>query len=494
MKKIISLVLVLLMATTIFVLPTSAAAYNTEVNIKYIATAPKIDGTVKTGEYGLKVHSTYDSNKADQFITDYDTDKDIDADFYMTYDKNYLYIAWVVKTDIHFTLDPTVDYDKKNDGFTENDLRWMWEYCCVQFILTPSGPKEGKTDFQGTAMYGDFLEVGLQIIEGNSRKTQWCLPTNGQGLTSDDWDFAGSRDDAKKLTTYEIRLPWEKTGITQIGNGKQFGLTYAIGDQENFTTVGNNMVEWQDGILGTKDADKSGVITLTDFPGEDIEISVDNESKELEPIDETQIPEVATTFTIDGINKSIAAEASALITKIENYTQYNLNYTLNIVARPVEGKDNTYAVVSTEQASSSTPPTIVTQEGDIILAFHSDGAGGAGEERKLTAAKLAVGDELVLLGIDVANEEFTNTGALVYVEKELSSDPIDESTDDVSGESTEPSADESEDASEAISDEANSKAEPEAESEFPWLIVGIAGGVIIVAAGLYFFVFKKKEA
>jgi hypothetical protein len=276
MKKITSIALVLVLAITILLLPTSAAKANAPITFNYISTPPQVDGAVKAGEYGTKIHSV-DYSK-DEFLDAYDKDRSIKADFYAACDKNYLYMAWVVHTEINKFMEPG-DYDDKKDGFTEEDLKHMWKYSCVQFIITPGAPKLNTTSYQTGEYSGDYLEVGLAIVAGESRKTAWNYPTAGKGLKPDHWDFVGKRDDKANTTTYEVRIPWNKSGILKAGNGAQFGLTYAIGDQELFNDKDEktqNMCEWQDGVLGGKKADAGAVITLAGFPdGGQFDVSID---------------------------------------------------------------------------------------------------------------------------------------------------------------------------------------------------------------------------
>ena len=496
MKKIISAALVAILLVTVLVLPTSAASTNAKVTIQYIDKAPVIDGVVNVGEYGpFKVHSVDYSN--DEFIAQFDPEKRIKADFYMTWDIDYLYMAWVVHTDIHVTMDGTKDYN--GDGkVDETDLMYMWEYCCVQFIITPGEPKLGTSTFQPTGqMYGDFLEVGLAIIDGESRKTAWCKPNNGQGLGPDDWDFAGQRNETAKTTTYEIRLPWEKTGITKIGNDKKFGLSYAIGDQVDFTNVGPGMVEWQDAILGGKNADAAGVIILAGYDGEDIEVSVVDGTESLDPVDTDLIPEVATTMLIDGVNKAIINGSSAIITKVDETNLYNLKYSYNILARPVSGKANTYSIISASTGPGTEHPTFEgSQTGDIVIAFHTDGT--AGKDRVDLAKQLEIGEEIVLLGIDVANGKLSHSGALIYVERELDGAPVDESSDDVTSdpgtETSDPGTESSEDAtsSEAPKTESSKGETPEGDNT-ALIVILIIVGVLVVGGGVYFFVIRKKK-
>jgi hypothetical protein len=316
MKKIIPLFLVLVMALTILLLPTSAAKTNANVNIKYIATPPKVDGVVKPGEYGEKIHSV-DYSK-DEFIADYDKDKSIKADFYAACDKNYLYMAWVVKTDVNKFMTEK-DYDNKGDGFTEADLGYMWMYSCVQFIITPGAPKSGTTSYQTGSYAGDYLEVGLAITEkGESRKTAWNYPKAAAGgLKPDAWDFSGKRDETAKTTTYEVRIPWNKSGILKAGENAQFGLTYAIGDQVDFN-VENNMCEWQDGILGTKQADNGAVVTLKGFPDNtqiDISLDVSKTSSVTSSTVTSSTASSSVTSSTSVASSSVASSSTAVSSK-----------------------------------------------------------------------------------------------------------------------------------------------------------------------------------
>jgi hypothetical protein len=92
--------------------------------------APITDGVINNDEYGEKIHSIDYSSS--EFIAAYDKDKSINADFYMTGDNDYLYVAWVVYTDGHW---PVGDYNGDGNIGTDEDLTYMWQYSSVQFML-----------------------------------------------------------------------------------------------------------------------------------------------------------------------------------------------------------------------------------------------------------------------------------------------------------------------------------------------------------------------
>jgi hypothetical protein len=265
MKKHISLILCFIISCGFFIVPTSAAPYNTNVSVKQSNTAPVIDGIINEGEYGEKIHSV-DYSK-DEFISYYDQDKSIRADFYMTWHQDSLYMAWVVYTDKHTPIDPSVDYNKDGKADAEfggQDLAFMYKFSCVQFMLCTGAPDKNKSKYQVSEWSGNYLEAGLTYLNnGKSVKFIWSRPAGGEGFTSDSLGFCGSWDKNKKTTVYETKIPLSKLGVRNVGDGTQIGLSYTIGDQEDFERA-PNMCEWQDAILNGKNMDAGAVITLSE--------------------------------------------------------------------------------------------------------------------------------------------------------------------------------------------------------------------------------------
>jgi hypothetical protein len=194
----------------------------------------------------------------------------------MTWTDDSLYMAWIVKTAGHWPIDLTKDYNK--DGTADaakdgKDLGYMYMFSCVQFMMSTGAPDATKKVYQTAEWSGNYLEVGLSIQkDGQSKKIAWSKPKGGENLAVDAWDFSGARNDAAKTTTYEVRIPWNKSGVKTVGNNVKFGLTYAIGDQEDFDKA-PNMCEWQDGILDGKNMDAGAVVNLTGKPT-DVKIEV----------------------------------------------------------------------------------------------------------------------------------------------------------------------------------------------------------------------------
>ncbi|HBR30990.1 MAG TPA: hypothetical protein DD733_02790 [Clostridiales bacterium] len=233
---------------------------NAEITINQTETEPQLDGIVNDSEYGQKIHTTYSN---DQFVSDYDTDLDIDADFYMTWNSDNLYLSWVVRTENHYPVSKTRDYNNDGKAGTDADLCFMWMFSCVQFMLCTGAPKIDDTNYQTTDWSGNYLEAGLSIMEDDSSYIAiWSRPVGAEDLSVTDLEFAGNRNEAASTTTYEVKIPWDAIGMTNVDEGTELGLTYSIGDQEDFD-VSPNMCEWQNAILGRKNMDAGAVITLS---------------------------------------------------------------------------------------------------------------------------------------------------------------------------------------------------------------------------------------
>lgn len=494
MKKILAFLLVALTVAALFVVPASAADdknYKVTVpGVKKGQAAPVPDGVVKAGEYVSKtpIHS-FSANRS-QFNTEHDEYGDWDVDFYTCWDADNLYLAWVVHSDIQVGM-PS---DKLSAA---GGLGNMWEYSCVQFILTPGAPG-GTTKYQTDKWAGNYLECGLTLVDNKEvGKIAWSAPVGLQKMDVNDWDGAIKRDDAAKTTTYEVRIPWKATGVQVKGDNAQFGLTYAASAQEQYTSVKKGMLEWQDGILGGKNADNAAVMTLEPIGYEQtVIVPVDPVLKEGEVPAEVKD---ATCITLDGLNKAITGEKAYLITKPtkENIASYNTKYALGLLLEPVEGKTNTYKLVEKVQGAAADKEVIEfttdIKDGMILALIHSDGQ-KEGAARRDTAAGLEVGSELYLFGVDVAKGEQLYSNAALYV---TSATVVDDSSAENSSkeESSKPESkpESKTESSKVESTPASSSAEEEGGLSTAAIVLIVIGGLIIIGAVVAVIIVKKKK-
>ena len=495
MKKILAFLLVALTVAALFVVPASAADdknYKVTIpGVKKGQAAPVPDGVVKAGEYVSKtpIHS-FSANRS-QFNTDHDEYGDWDVDFYTCWDADNLYLAWVVHSDIQVGM-PSEKLS------AAGGLGNMWEYSCIQFILTPGAPDGTPGKYQTAQWSGNYLECGLTLVDNKEvGKIAWSAPVGLQKMDVNDWDGAIKRDEAAKTTTYEVRIPWKATGVQVKGDNAQFGLTYAASAQEQYTSVKKGMLEWQDGILGGKNADNAAVMTLEPIGYEQtVIVPVDPVLKEGEVPAEVKD---ATCITLDGLNKAITGEKAYLITKPtkENIASYNTKYALGMLLEPVEGKANTYKLVEKVQGAAADKEVIEfttdIKDGMILALIHSDGQ-AEGAARRDTAAGVEVGSALYLFGVDVAKGEQLYSNAALYV---TSATVVDDSSAEESSkeESSKPESkpESKTESSKVESTPASSTAEEEGGMSTIAIVLIIVGGLIIIGAVVAVIIVKKKK-
>lgn len=509
MKKLLAFLLVATMIVAMFAIPAAAEdTVNYEEEFKFVKKAPSVDGKVAKGEYGtLPVH-TYPEDK-EQFVDNEHNqyaESDWDFEFYGAWDKDYIYMAWVLNTETHVGI-PEIDHEKDSaaDGiFNEEDYGYMWMYSCVQFIFTPGAPAKGETAYQSGQYGGDYLEVGLALTaENNPIRIAWSKPLNSPNLDPNEWDAAIVRDDAAKTTTYEVRIPWSKTGVDEIGNGAQFGFTYAVAAQEYNTKPG--MIEWQNGVLTAKDADSAAVITLTGNK----DIQKEENSHEVPTVTKTEgtLPDAAkdaVQIVIDGVNTSISGEKAYLYTDPSKVAENNNGWATSILLKPVDGEEGVYEVVETKTGSGATFSfDSEIADGMLAISVHSDGT-GVGKDRAEAAKALGVGNKLGLFGVDLEKADTLYTNAMLYVigGESTGDTSTEESTETSTEESTEASVEESTEASVEEStatstEESTATSEdtsaPVVEEEGSLLWLWIVIGVVVVAGVVVAVIVLKKK-
>lgn len=514
MKKILTFLLVATMLCAMFVMPSAAADdVNFADTVDFIETAPKPDGIVNVGEYGdVLPHHTYSENP-EQFAKDaanHDQYGNWDVEFYSAWDAENIYFAWVVKSEIHHGLVKGT-YDGSGNLISEEwptdpeeyakNLGHMWWNSCVQFIITPGAP--------GTGDYtNNYLEVGLCLLsDGDIGKVAWQLPKGVKDIDFNDWDAAIVRDDANNTTTYEVSIPKAMSGIGTYGTDAQFGLTYAAAAQENYLTDTPGMLEWQNGILGSKEPNNAAVMTLA---------GGNEEQEDIIDIKEGELPEEAkdaVTVIVDDVNTAMTGEDAKIITDLT--MDYNGIYAYNMLLAPVEGEAEVYELVATTQGEGVAPEfDVEVTEGMVILCVHSDGSEGAqGLDRFNTAYTIGIGSKVKIFGVNVAEGELAYTNPCVYVtelvevdngeEPVESSEVIEESSEVVSSEapavsseaasSEAPAESSAPAASNSTSSAASSVADAAQEGGIgTGAIIGIVAAVIAVIAVVVVVIKKKK--
>ena len=298
-------------------------------------------------------------------------------------------------------------------------LGHIWWNSCVQFIITPGAPKNGETSYGN-----NYLDAGLALLgDGTQARVIWSTPVGFayEDVKVTEWDAAIVRNDAAQITTYEVAIPWKYLGITVVDDSVQFGLSYAVAAQENYL-VKKGMIEWQDAILGGKEPDKAGVITLR-FDDTTCPPRLPEGALPSEAYGKTQLP-------IDGVDYAIISERAYLCTDPTEIWNMNTHWTYNMLFEPVLGKPNHYILVETGSGyGDDFYFTSEITDGMIALAVHSDGE-GSGEQRRQDAMSLGLGSEVVLFGVDVERQKMLYSNAMFYVASDDSDVSIDESVEE----------------------------------------------------------------
>ncbi len=496
MKKILAFLLTATLLCAMFVLPSAAADnVNYQEEFDFAKKAPTVDGVVKTGEYGVTPIHTYSESKS-QFThgDDHDDYNNWDFSFYGVWDADYVYMAWVVKSEVHAGMP---EEDQNGDGaFNDADTVYMWPYSCVQFIFTPGAPQAGVTNFQTSEWSGDYLEVGLGLTaEGNQIRVAWSKPNNATALNVNDWDAVITR--SGNTTTYEVRIPWSKSGLKEAGNGAQFGLTYAVAAQEHYENVKKGMIEWQDGVLGSKNADNAAVITLTGNEEIDIEVIVPDVEPEKE---EGELPEEAkdkVQIVIDGVDKSISSNMAYLYTNASSISANNNNWATSILLVPVEGEDGYYTVEEIKSGDGTAAFSFDSEikEGMLAISVHTDGTEGSDATKRLEAAKaLELGTKVAFFGIDLDKKDTTYKNSMIYVvdaaEGDESSEVESSEVESSEVESSKVESSKVESSSAAASSEAPAD-DDEGGLLWLWIVIVV---VVVAGAAAAVVVLKKKKA
>ena len=409
MKKSFAALLALVLAFTVFTVVPSAAGTNPEYELAFTDDAPIVDGEISSREYGAPLVSWVlsDGEEDGIVLANYEIkdDPDLSIDFYATWTETDLYLAWKVHTKYDVRIPET-----EEDG-------WMYEYCCVQFILTPGAPDNSVKKYQTAEWSGDYLEVGLTMRDdGLSYKVCWSQPASaGSALQVSDWEFAGSRDESKQISVYECRLPLNKTGIETKGDGAQFGLTWAVGAQEHYDNVTKGLVEWQDAIIGGKNADNAAIMTMAGSGEDKQEVEVGVVSRDKCPHGDLPDGLEESLMQITLVGQPVTAEQTTLIVDPANINKYNPKYAHTLLLRPagdLNGLEGYYTVVEGVTGSGEDISfTSEVKDGDIAVILHTDSSDSTSNQAQAVAlAKTLTEGQLVYLhGVG------TKDGGLIFL-------------------------------------------------------------------------------
>lgn len=176
----------------------------------------------------------------------YSGSSDLSALCRWAWDDQALYVAAQVQDD-HASFLP----DPKHLGN-------LWQYDCLQMAI------DGAQDARTPGYDDDDYEYGFGQTAAGPRAYRWVT---GNNLVLGDVPtvtVAVRRDEARAMTSYEVRLPWSEL-LPFSPRTRSCGMTVVVDDNDG-EAAQESWLEWTPGITGPKDPSAFGMLTLIDEP------------------------------------------------------------------------------------------------------------------------------------------------------------------------------------------------------------------------------------
>lgn len=211
-------------------------------SIVYTSNPPKIDGTIEDGEWfkECKFDLKYKSQVA--YISpwtnvDWKGSDDVGGSLYGMYDEKYFYFGAEITDDVLGQSDP------KN----------IWANDSIQYAFAPENTASGKR-----------TEYGFGMLNGEAALERYAYVTVDTDITGmfDKNEGMGeiqlkiTRDEERKVTIYESRVPWEQIYGPDFNISSQDSLYFSCIVNENDGDGRKGWIEFCPGIGSSKDPSK----------------------------------------------------------------------------------------------------------------------------------------------------------------------------------------------------------------------------------------------
>jgi len=187
---------------------------------------PKIDGNLDDWKYveGTFLGADFWEANGEQ----YSGENDLSVTWWVTWDKDNLYVAFSVKDDVHQNT-------KGGDQIYGGDG--------IQIAIDPTGKK--------STYAGVVYEYGYALAGKVPSVWRWATNAGTKGETS---EYAIVRDDSKKLTNYEIRIPSDDIAPVTLATGKTIGWGFVVNESDSCDCQGGWIGWGSRSIVFGKDA------------------------------------------------------------------------------------------------------------------------------------------------------------------------------------------------------------------------------------------------
>ena len=231
-------------------------------SIKERSTAPTIDGKISSSEYGRAIWSITPENEQASYAVFELGQYYAEAEVYLTYDSEKLYIGVIVDSPYHY-----------NTLKAENAVD-MWRFECIQVNISslPATSDYISEHWDYNTVEPDRTAPAENVIRqygfcvNDAGETISVVWIGGDGKMTTEAEVVCERDDVLGYTYYEAAIPW-----TEFGNeehpivpeeGTEFGFAISINcgnAEKEFRTV-----PLRDGgsVIGINDWTKMPTITL----------------------------------------------------------------------------------------------------------------------------------------------------------------------------------------------------------------------------------------
>jgi hypothetical protein len=154
---------------------------------------------------------------------------DLGGNVWVNWDQDHFNLTAEIKDDVHYTLASGAD---------------IWKNDSLQFAAMAGIPGENL----------GFYEIGISQTPQGPQIFRWSSPNTSIRELVTNGSLQVSRDEAQKVTVYELALPWSE--LAPIKPEKNGAISFSLLVNDNDGTGRKGYIEWGSGIGETKDPKK----------------------------------------------------------------------------------------------------------------------------------------------------------------------------------------------------------------------------------------------
>ncbi|WP_238178075.1 sugar-binding protein [Paenibacillus contaminans] len=178
-------------------------------------------------------------SKGTNKLKNYSGPADLDGSVWLNWDRDTFYLTAEITDDIHFA------------SASEGDI---WKNDSVQFAVMAGMPGEPM----------GWYELGVSQTPQGPQIYRWQAADYGDKKLVANGSLQITRDEERKVTTYELALPWSELTPTKPVLNEVFSFSLLVNDNDGAGRKG--YIEWGSGIGDGKDSKKFRTVQLTKNP------------------------------------------------------------------------------------------------------------------------------------------------------------------------------------------------------------------------------------